>query len=68
MDSRSPEDSHSPEKYAVCPHRNSAAAFRWFYGSLSALVFVKGRSSPRPAYEIPTTPRPRIPPAMTSSQ
>lgn len=36
------------EKYPVCPERNTAAAFRWFYEPLSVLAFVKGRRTPPP--------------------
>jgi hypothetical protein len=36
------------EKYPVCPERNTAAAFRWFYQPASALAFLKARTTPRP--------------------
>jgi hypothetical protein len=37
------------EKYPVCPHRNTPAAFRWFYHPLSLPTFLKGRAPSRPA-------------------
>ena len=36
------------EKYAVCPARNTPAAFRWFHEPLSVLAFLKGRRTPPP--------------------
>jgi hypothetical protein len=41
------------EKYPVCPERNTAAAFRWFYEPASALHFLKGRTPPRRAAAVP---------------
>jgi hypothetical protein len=45
------------EKYPVCPDRNTAAAFRWFYQPASALAFLKARTAPRPAAPLPVTSR-----------
>mgnify|MGYP006212034965 CR=1 FL=1 len=30
----------SDEKYAVCPERNTPAAFRWFYEPLNVLAYL----------------------------
>ena len=46
MDSTS--ENHA-EKYAVCPERNTPAAFRWFYEPLNVLAYLKGRRTRRPA-------------------
>jgi hypothetical protein len=43
----------STEKYPVCPERNTAAAFRWFYQPLSVLAFLKGRPASRPSVAVP---------------
>jgi hypothetical protein len=37
------------EKYLVCPHRNTTAAYRWFFEPVDALAFLKARTTPRPA-------------------
>jgi hypothetical protein len=39
----------STEKYPVCPERNTAAAFRWFYQPSSVLAFLKTRPAAGPA-------------------
>lgn len=41
------------EKYPVCPERNTAAAYRWFYQPASAIAFLKRGAA-----------RPPVPPAL----
>lgn len=33
------------EMYPVCPHRNTTAAYRWFYQSQTALSYLKRRTA-----------------------
>ena len=54
MDSTS--ENHA-EKYAVCPDRNTPAAFRWFYEPLNVLAYLKGRKTRRPAAAAPLSGR-----------
>jgi hypothetical protein len=37
------------EKYPVCPHRNTTAAFRWFFQPAAGLDFLRARKTSRPA-------------------
>jgi hypothetical protein len=59
MDRESRMDGET-EKYPVCPERNTAAAFRWFYQPLSARAYLKGQGTPRRA-AADLLPAPRAP-------